>query len=78
LVGDGLACVVLGFEETGEVWKRLAFLTLVILKEFDALKEGSTCEQLMGELRFVALALIVRPAVDLLVSVLSFVYRQAG
>ena len=75
---DGFACAVLGFEETGEVWTRLAFLTLMVLKEFHALEGGSTCDQLMGELRFVALALIVRLAVDLLVSVLSFVCRQAG
>ena len=68
----------LGFEETSEVWRRLAFLTLMVLKEFHGLERGSTCDQLMGELRFVALALIVRLAVDLLVSVLSFVCKQAG
>jgi hypothetical protein len=50
----------------------------MVLKEFHGLEGGSTCDQLMGELRLVAVALIVRLAVDLLMSVLSFICRQTG
>lgn len=81
LVRDGLACAVLGFEETNEIWRRPAFLALVVLKELHALEGGRTCDHFMRELRLVVVtlvALIVRLTVDLLMSVLSFVCREAG
>jgi hypothetical protein len=81
LVRDGLACTVLGFEITVERRNRLAFLPLVVLKELHALKGGSTCDQLMRELRLILIALVAQVvllAVDLLMSVLSFVCREIG
>jgi hypothetical protein len=81
LVRDGLACTALGLEEMIEIWRRLAFLPLVVLEEFHALEGGCTCDQLMRELRLVvvtAVALIVWLTVYLLMSVLSIVCRETG
>jgi hypothetical protein len=51
----------------------------MVLIELETLEGGSTCDQLMRELGLVVVALValvVLLAVDLLMSVLSFVYRE--
>jgi hypothetical protein len=51
----------------------------VVLIELEAFEGGSTCDQLMRELGLVVVALftlVVPLAIDLLMSVLGFVYRE--
>lgn len=72
LVRDGLACKLLGSKSTGEEWKMHAFLALVVLVELETLEGGSACDQLVREFGLIFVLL----AIDLLMSVLSFVCRE--